>query len=62
MPLSTGTEMIGELQRVFGGVHYQEPRSPYLFCYAEMGFRFNIDQGSHTPGPVYLGLLRCVIS
>jgi hypothetical protein len=38
--------MIAEVSRVFGAVHYQEPRTPYLYFYAEHGLSTNAQQSA----------------
>lgn len=66
MPLSTGAELVGEMTRVFGGVHYQEPRTPYLYFYAEHGLKANISRAAEehraiVPG-LHLNVLKCVLA
>lgn len=61
VPLSTGQEMIAEVARLFGAVHYQQPRVAYLCSYAEIGMHSHVEQHPNAlPAEVYTGVLKCV--
>jgi len=55
--------MIAEVTRVFGGVHYQEPRTPYLYFYAEHGMNAHAEHSAKPHSTeTYMSVFRVMLA